>query len=390
MWEKIRNFLLQPRVVLVVYVLMAIVASIQLYMLSPHVAVAPPYTQYNNYMLFKMSFFNLIEGRNLYFHHFEQAWDLYKYSPTFALVMYPFASVPDYVGLPIWNILNAVALFAAIRMLPFRSRVQCAIMWFALLELFTSMQSAQSNALMAALMIGTYAFLEKGKLRQAALLVTVAAFIKIYAVVVVMLFLFYPGKLRFIGWCALWTIILAALPLVVTPLHTLLWQYKNWAVMMAEDQSISYGLSVLGWLHSWFGVNGGKGVVTVVGMVLFFAPFTRWRLYTNEAYRLLMLCFILLWVILFNHKAESATYILVMAAVGIWYYVQPRSRAYIALMVFVFVLTCLTPTDLFPRYVRRYILEPYVVKAVPAMVVWLLVLWEIMKIKVSAKINAIM
>jgi hypothetical protein len=273
MWISIRNFLMQSKVVLWAYILVTIVASLHLYIISKHVAIAPPYTDYNNYVIFKLSFFHLLDGKNLYIHHLTEQWDLYKYSPTFALAMGVLAKIPDYIAMPAWNLLNALALYGAVRKLPFTTRNQTLMLWFILLELLTSLQNTQSNGLMAALMIGTYNSLQSGKAWKAALWVALAAFIKIYAVIVVCLFIFYPDKLKFIGWGLVWTILLAVLPLVVISPQMLMWQYNNWVVMMGQDEAVSYGMSVLGWLHTWFGLNGGKGVVTAVGIVLFFVPF---------------------------------------------------------------------------------------------------------------------
>ncbi len=381
MWTSIRNFLMQSKVVMGAYVLVTIVASLHLYIISKHVDIAPPYTDYNNYVIFKLSFFHLLQGKNLYIHHLTEQWDLYKYSPTFALAMGLLAKIPDYIAMPAWNLLNAMALYAAVRKLPFTTRNQTLMLWFILLELLTSLQNTQSNGLMAALMIGTYNSLQSGKAWKAALWVALAAFIKIYAVIVVCLFIFYPDKMKFIGWGMVWTILLAVLPLVVISPDMLIWQYHNWVVMMGQDEAVSYGMSVLGWLHTWFGLNGGKSVVTIIGALLFFVPFARISMYKNETFRLLMLAFMLIWVIIFNHKAESPTYILVLTGVGIWYFSRPRTSIHKALMLFVFVVSCLTPTDLFPHDFRHNFLEVYFIKAVPAIVMWVILWVEVMTLK---------
>src|SRR6185436_4649713 len=102
--------------------------------------------------------------------------------------------------------------------------------WFVLLELLTSMQNAQSNGLMAALIIAAFAHLNKGKVHWAALWLVIATFIKVYGAIVFCLFLFYPGRLKFMGYAILWTIFFALIPLVATPLPTLIWQYQNWLI----------------------------------------------------------------------------------------------------------------------------------------------------------------
>ena len=387
MLSAIQKFLLQPRTILWFYVLIAIVASVQLVMVGPHVFAGKTYTDYNNYIIFKQSFFHLLSGKNLYILYPDEQWDLYKYSPTFALAMGLFSHLPDMVGLSIWNLVNALALLAAIRLLPFKQRTLTLLLWFVLLELLTSLQNAQSNGLMAALLLAAYGHLQKGKPQWATLWLVIATFIKVYGAIGFCLFLFYPGKLKFIAYAALWTVVVAAIPLVVTPLHTLVGQYRNWAVMMAEDQSTSYGLSVMGWLHSWFGVNNGKSLVSIIGLVLFLIPFVRWKMYQNEVYKLLILSAMLVWVIIFNHKAESPTFIIAVAGIGIWYFVRPRLLWRDVLLGFVFIFTCLSPTDFFPPFIKERFLIPCAIKAIPCILAWCIIFVDIMLLKTEAVLS---
>jgi hypothetical protein len=269
----IRDFLLDPKTLLIVYTVLALVTSIQSILIGTHTDGTYVYTDYNNYIIFRQSYFHLIAGKNIYMLFPAEQWDLYKYSPTFALAMGLIAHLPDVVGLSIWNILNALVLFFAIKMLPFSKSQVSLLLWFVLLELMTSMQNAQSNGLMAGLMIAAFACLERQKVGVAVLWIVVATFIKVYGALGFCLFLFYPDKIRFMLYSFLWILLFAAMPLLVKPLHTLLWQYQNWIIMMKEDQSISYGLSVMGWLHSWFGISKGKSIVSVIGLLLFLLPF---------------------------------------------------------------------------------------------------------------------
>src|ERR1700743_2195907 len=108
MWQSLQTILLKPRTLLVIYITIAIIASIQLVLLGTHhispgatTAMLTPIdaqkytllevTEYNNYIIFKNSFFHLISGKNLYtIYPFEQ-WDYFKYTPTFSLFMGLFA-----------------------------------------------------------------------------------------------------------------------------------------------------------------------------------------------------------------------------------------------------------------------------------------------------------
>lgn len=339
------------------------------------------YTFYNNYIIFKESFFNLIADRDLYILYPDRQWDLYKYSPAFALFMGSMAYLPDVAGLAIWNSLNALVLFFAIRSLPLSNRSRNLILLFIFVEMLGSLQNSQSNGLVAgAIILGDH-FLRKGKMQWATLWLVIGTFIKVYGAIGFVLFLFYPGKLRFLLYAALWTVIFACVPLVVIDPEVLIAQYQSWARMMASDQSTSYGYSVMGWLHAWFGMEGIKTVITLAGIVLFFAPLARLSLYKNDLFRLLFLAHLLVWVIIFNHKAESPTFVIAVAGIAIWYFSQQPVRWRTILLWFVFVGTCLTPTDLFPPELRKNFFVPYVIKAFPPIVLWVVIMWQLLSLK---------
>lgn len=403
MWQSIKALIFKPGFLLVVFVISAVFISIQLISLGTHPFVMPPlshipfdimnqpeylkqfmgrnFTEYNNFVIFKRSWFHLINGSNLYTVYPDEQWDFYKYSPTFALFMGSLAYLNDYIGLSIWNVLNGVTLFFAIRMLPFNTKVQCIIMWFILNDLLTSFSNTQSNGLMCALIIAAYGSMERGKPQWATLWLVISVFIKVYGIIGFCLFLFYPGKLRFIVYAALWTIVFAALPLVVTSPQTLLWQYQNWVALMKADAAATIGLSVTGWLHTWFGLSSGYGYVTLIGMGLFLLPFARFKLYKDHVFRLLILASMLIWVIIFNHKAESPTYVIAVAGVAIWYFAMPRAQWRTVLLFTVLVFTSLSNTDLFPPYIKQHFFKPYTIKAVPCIIAWCAIIIELMLLK---------
>lgn len=74
----------------------------------------PAYTRYNNYVIFTSASKHLSEGSNLYKSYPEEHWDLFKYSPAFALFMSGFAVFPDLPGLILWNLLNILVIGLAL------------------------------------------------------------------------------------------------------------------------------------------------------------------------------------------------------------------------------------------------------------------------------------
>ena len=149
-----------------IYSLAAILVSLQRLGLAPN---ANGYTAYENYRIFRNAFSHLLAGQNPYAAFPAEQWDLFKYSPAFALFMAPFAALPDWAGLPLWNLLNALPLLAAIFYLPVLTEKQRMFMaWWILPELVVSMQNSQSNGLTAALIIWPIIALEHHRPASAA------------------------------------------------------------------------------------------------------------------------------------------------------------------------------------------------------------------------------
>lgn len=399
--KPVYTFLLRPRTVIYLYVALAIFASVQLIAVGGHLFTMPVYKNhttdimnnpellksyvghtyydYNNYIVFRQSFHHLLQGKDLYTTYPNEQWDLYKYSPTFALFMAPFSLLPDTAGLICWNLLNALVLFAAVCMLPFTDRKKALLLLFIAIELLTSMQSAQSNALLAGLIIAAFGCMERREMRWAALWLVLATFIKVYGAIGFCLFLFYPHKIKFILYSILWTVIIALLPLIVIPYHTLVFEYQSWVRMMAADQSASYGLSIMGVLHGWLGLEQGKTVVSVLGILLFLIPLSRIKLYNNIPYKLLVLASMLIWVVIFNHKAESPTYIIAMAGIGIWYFSKKPTLARNIILAFAFIITSLGFSDLVPHDIQQDIIKPYAIKAIPSILIWCLLFIQLIR-----------
>lgn len=372
--ERILRFITNPRVLLALFILLAVAASVAEFLKG---SKTDTQTHINNFMIFRASFYNLINGVNLYTHHPEQYYDLYKYPPVFALFFGIFAWIPVWLGLIWWNILNTVVLFSAIISIKrFTEQQRAFALLFVVVELMTNMQNSQSNALIAGLMIWVYNSLENGRVGRAALFVALATFIKPFGMVAAALFLFYPKKAKFCFSLIGWSVLLAMVPVVVTQPAILQLQYKSWLAMLQADHAGSIGMSVAGWLESWFGFTPNKTAITLGGVVVFCLAYLNQKVWKDQRFKLLMLASALLWVVIFNHKAESPTFIIAVAGVAIWYYAQPKSTINLILLLLVFVFTCLSPTDLFPPEIRNSFVRPYQLKALPCILVWLKIVYD--------------
>ena len=384
MKERSIKFLSQKKNLVIIYIIFALAAGIQSFLAEkkPAGGSETKYTAYNNYVIFEKSFHHLKNNQDLYILYPQEHWDLYKYTPTFSVFFGAFAIFPDWIGLNLWNLLNAFVLLFAVYYLPRLTQLQKgAILAIVLIELMTSMQNEQSNGLIAGLLVLAFGLLENKKYFPAVMCIVFSAFIKLFGIVGLALLIFYPQKWKL----ALYTIISAAilflLPLLLIDFNQYMFLFKSYKRMLSEDHSASYGLSVMGWLYTWFSLNINKNIIVLAGVIIFLLPFIKLKQYQNYTFRLLALASVLLWIVIFNHKAESPTFIIALAGVALWFVISEKSTLNTILFVSAFVFASLSPTDIFPRFIRQEFVTPFGLKAVPCIFVWLKIIYDMLAMK---------
>lgn len=383
MYRKVKDFLIKNRLsLLIIYTLVALIATLQQYYGGakrfPTQKDSHDYTYYNNYLIFKESFFHLKNGDDLYTLYLNEHWDLYKYSPTFAFAFGFFAWLPDGVGLTFWNLLNALCLFFAARMLPkLDLEKRNLILLLSVVELFTSLQNSQSNALIAGLIIMAFALMEKEKFVLACLLIALTVYIKLFGVFAFAICLLHPQRWRMVGYSILVLIGFTLLPLLIIDGSQLLLAYESWWHLLQSDYAPN-SLSLIGVIKVWFGISLNQNLVLAVGLILFLIPFSRVKFYNQFNFRLTILAMILLWMLVFNHKAESPTFIIAMVGVAVWYYSSGLNQPWrTVLILFALIFTSLSPTDLFSDFIQDNYLVPWSVKAIPCIVIYFIVFYEL-------------
>lgn len=385
--EQLTSFLLNKRTTFILFLLFAILASS-----LAIVAGAKQYTEndasvynhYNNYTIFKQSAFHLYNHKDLYISHPKEQFDLFKYTPTFAAFFGLLAYLPDWLGLNIWNILNALVLFFGIYYLPNVSLKKKAIVsYIVIFELLTSLQNHQSNGLMVGSLVLAFGLLERKHYLWATLLIVVSVYIKLFGIIGFTLFIFYPKKGKLIAYTILWSLLLFLVPLFFVSWEEYILLFKSYAKMLSEDHSNSFGLSVMGWLETWFGLVLNKTVLVLIGVLIFLLPLLHYKYYNNYIFRLLFLSSILIWSVIFNHKAESPTFVIAMTGVAIWYLVSEWNLVNKLLLWVAIIFTGFSATDLFPPVIRHSVFQPYVVKVVPCILIWLLISYTLIRIKSS-------
>ena len=385
--SKFKNIFSNYKVLLTAFIVVAILASMQSYFGSAKAFIegGPLYTHYNNYIIFKSSFFHLIDGKDLYQLHPSDHFDLYKYSPSFALLFAPLALLPDLIGLSIWNLLNALILLWAVWNLPkLDNRKKGFILAFVFIEMISSLQNSQSNGMIAGLLVGAFVFFEKEKFLWGTLFLVLSFFIKIFGIVGFAICLLYADKKKIAAYSIFWFLLIGFLPVIVVGWEQFVFLYESWGRMLGEDHSSSYGLSVMGWLETWFGWRANKLMIVAIGVAIFCLPLLQWKKYQQYTFRLLVVASVLIWVVIFNHKAESPTFVIAITGVAIWFFSQKNNKLNTFLLILSFLLTILSPTDIFPRAIREQYVIPYVLKAVPCILIWIKLIWDMMKSEVRS------
>ena len=179
----------------------------------------------------------------------------------------------------------------------------------------------------------------------------------------------------------MWIAILMALPLLFIDIEQYKFLFRSWQNMLQQDYDASHGISVLNVLRTWSGMEINKMAVLISGVIIFLIPLSRFGQYKNYSFRFLALTSILIWVVIFNHKAESPTFIIAMAGVTLWYFVSEKNILNTILFILAFILTSLSPTDIFPDYLKDNFVNPYAVKAFPCILVWLKIIYDMMVLK---------
>ena len=371
-----KPFFSNPRTLFGLWTLLAVVAGLT--KIAPH--------RHNNFLIFRGVFWHTIQKLSLYDFYPTEYNDHNHYGPIFSLVIAPFAVVPDAIGLLLWLVVLALGMYYAVRRLPLEEGRQIFLYWFCAHELLTALQMQQFNIAIAAIIIGSFAAIEKGREVTAAFLIVLGTFVKLYGVVGLAFFFFVKRKPRFILALIGWSVVCFVAPMLISSPEYVIGQYVEWYERLAAKNgentfSLMQNISLLGMIRKISGSASYSDLLVILpGLALFGLPYLRFGQYRHLAFRYAILSSVLLFVVLFSTGSESSTYIIPFAGIALWYATSPwkRSGWDVALLVFAFVLSSLSPSDLFPRSLREAYVLPYALKALPPTLIWLRLSYELL------------
>ena len=371
-----KPFFSNPRTLFGLWTLLAVVAGLT--KIAPH--------RHNNFLIFRGVFWHTIQKLSLYDFYPAEYNDHNHYGPIFSLVIAPFAVVPDAIGLLGWLVVLALGMYYALRRLPLEEGRQIFLYWFCAHELLTALQMQQFNIAIAAIIIGSFAAIEKGREVTAAFLIVLGTFVKLYGIVGLAFFFFVKRKPRFILALIGWSVVCFVAPMLISSPEYVVGQYVEWYERLAAKNgentfSLMQNISLLGMIRKISGSASYSDLLVILpGLALFGLPYLRFGQYRHLAFRYAILSSVLLFVVLFSTGSESSTYIIPFAGIALWYTTSPwkRSGWDVALLVLAFVLSSLSPSDLFPRSLREAYVLPYALKALPPTLIWLRLSYELL------------
>ena len=340
---------------------------------------------HNNYFVYKYNFVNVIHQHTIFGPQPEHFTDLNHYGPVFALLMAPFALLPDSIGVILWVMFNAAALYLAIKLLPLKKDQYLVVLLICAHELMTSSSNVEINPLIGALIIASFVFIREKKDFWAALMIILGMFIKLYGIVGLAFFFVSKDKPTFILSLLFWSVVLFILPMLISSPAYILHTYSEWYYDLLQknvanqDHSLQ-DVSLMGLVRNLFNYPQFSNLTALIpGVLLFLLWYVRVNLYRVLPYQLLLLASTLIFVIIFSSSSESPTYIIAIAGVAIWFINLERPVTSLEKFLFVFalVITVFSPSDLFPRYLKMSYVVPYKLKALPCVLIWFKIIYEI-------------
>ncbi|MFC6267597.1 glycosyltransferase family 87 protein [Frigoriflavimonas asaccharolytica] len=378
MKEKFLKFISNPKYIFGIYILVSIISAITKFVGGEG--------KYNNYMIFKNVFTNTLAQKNIYLLYPDVHFDSNHYGILFSVLIAPFAILPDWLGIVLWNVANTAIFLFAIHKLPFSTAKKAFFAWLCLQEFITAAVSLQFNIALTGLLMLSATYIYERKETQSAMAIMIGFFVKLYGIAGLSAFFFVKNKWKFIlslvGFGALFLI----LPMLLSSTHFGLQSYADWFQSLSEKNAANQVLgnrqdySLMGIVRRVLGDASISNLVFLIpGMAVFALPYVRIKQYKNLAFQLMILASTLLFIVLFSSSSESPTYIIAVSGVMIWFIIQKeKSPLIIGMLLFVIILTCFSFSDLFPKFIKDDYIMKYSLKALPCCIVWFRIIYELM------------
>ena len=375
---KAKTFLSDYRTTFVLWLMLGVVSGI----IKAH-------RGYNNFLIYKYVFWNTLEQNDLYLHYPEKFNDLNHYGPFFSLVIAPYALMPEWLGVILWNVSLAMLLYVAVRTSRFSRYEILFMLWYAAHDLLTCLFMTQFNIAVAALILLSFTMTEQKKDFWAAFFICAGVFVKLLGIVGLAFFFFSRNKTKFILSLCFWSIVMFVLPMLISSPEYVCDQYASWYHALESKNMTNSGsrttmnnISLIGMVRRIFiDYNYSDLLVIIPGLAIVATGYFRIKQWASPTFRKMVLAQMMLITILFSTGTENSSYVIAYVAIAIWYASVPwkRSNLDLFLLVYAFVFGSLLPTDLFPKSLQTSLIRPYALRALPVTLIWLKLSWEMIR-----------
>jgi hypothetical protein len=339
----------------------------------------------NNFQIFKASFGHFLHRMPLYLEYPKEYFDLYLYGPIFAILMAPFSMLSDGPSVILWNVLNSVVLFVTLWHLPIAENKRVAISWIVLNSTVTALLNTQFHALCLALIMWSYICVEKKNYLWATLWIALGIYIKLYGVVGLAFFFFAKDRYRFAAYFVFWLIVIGFVPLALGGFDYGIQTYREWMGILAHKNELNENIAnirtdvcVMGMIRRWTGDPTISNLWFLIpSMILNVYLFFQTKKWSDPDFRLRILAFVLLYIMLASTGTESPTLVMAFPAVGIWFVLGEKTKERWAMLIFTLLISSFSPTDVFPAYIRSEFINPLALMILPLFGVWIWLAYDL-------------
>lgn len=216
---------------------------------------------------------------------------------------------------------------------------------------------------------------------------------KLYGIIGLAFFFFSQQKIKFIVSLLFWSVVMFVVPMLFASPEYVVSQYFEWYADLLKKNAenintlavgnmadLSTNISLLGFIRRTTRIFTYSDLwIIIPNLILFCLAYLRRDQYKYVAFRKMIMASAVMFCVLFSTGSENSTYIIAFVGVALWYCCATWQRSCydIALMILVFIISSLSPGDLFPKVIYRGFIQPYAIKALPVAIVWFKLCYEI-------------
>ncbi len=365
---KLQDALKNPTYIALVNTAIVLIVAAQQYFLN----------SYNTFTTYRYATYHFFQELPLY-DAYPQYEGYFFYNPTFPLLFIPFAYLPVPLGILTWVMSLMVAFYYGLRLLPIQRDKMVFIYFFSVIALVTALQNLDTAPMVAGCIFGAFAYAERKDYFRATFFPNVGFFVKGYVAIGACFLMMRKFKRRVFPYVFFWFSLFLFLPLLKYSPSELIQIYQDWGTSYANDRQNHVGISVMGLVRHLLGIPVSVLYVQIFAALLLVMTMISMSFRKNYSRaKFHFLSYLLIWVVIFNHLASTSTYIIAAPAVAIWYVISERTWMDKLLLGITFLMTILSPTDLFPAWIRHNYTTPFSLQALGPTLIFILLQYELL------------